>query len=651
MVAMELWRQSLFGMPMWLPGILIPLSGSIVFLGLLARRWAVLRKAAPDQPLDQLWLRLRRLWSLGLPQQRQTRYPGTGIPHLCIFFPFLLTMPHLIALVLRGIPALCEPQGAAWTFYSRLCDVAATVIFFGCVAALVYRLWLHPGRFNKERQFQGVLILAIVSALVWSDAAFQAASHVYATGSPWPFTLAGVIATPMDEAGAGFQARFGLSAWLVHELLFFGFLCIVPGCKQFHEITGLANVFCGRLRPGKLKPLRYGLTEQQMAELDEAGVRRFTDFTWKHVLDFYSCADCGRCTDQCPAVAAGRALSPREFTCKGQQLAFADGTSALPYTAEEIWSCTGCGACEQECPLGIEYIDKILELRRAGVEDGEIPLGVARAFESLEQHGNPWGRAASAAWPRGSTQEARIASAAAPSPMPVLFFPDSFIAFDERAQGIADAVCGLLTAAGKRFAITPQPGIDSGHEARRFGEEFLFMKLRDLHMQAIRDSGAELIVTADPHALNGFRHDYDGLPRTVHITEVLAEALETGALQLKPEGSGRAHVFHDPCYLGRHNGIYEAPRRILRAIPGLKLKEMKKQCERSFCCGGPLSFFHESQEDRRPAEMRIEQAAEAGAEVIVTACPWCMVNLGEAAKSVGSAIEVIDIASLALRYL
>jgi Fe-S oxidoreductase len=448
--------------------------------------------------------------------------------------------------------------------------------------------------------------------------------------------------------------------------LFFGFLCIVPGCKQFHEITGWANLFYMRLEGGKVKPLRYGLTERQMEELDAVGVRRFTDFTWKQVLDFYSCADCGRCTDQCPATSAGRALSPREFSVRGQQLAFAGGSLPLSSTAEEIWSCTTCGACEQECPLGIEYIDKIVDLRRAKVEDGEVPAGLSRAFESLDQRGNPWGRAPSSAWPRGATEkvlssqfsvlssenrELKTGAFSSPSTPELLFFPDSLIAFDDRARGIADAACELLRRAGKSFGILPDSGRDSGHEARRLGEEFLFMKLRDLNTEAIRASGTQLVVTADPHALNAFRHDYVDLPRAVHITEVLAEAIEAGRLAFKSDDDRRVYVFHDPCYLGRHNGIYAAPRRILGAIPGLNLKPLQKQCDRSFCCGGPLSFFHEPEETVRPAMIRVEQAVEAGAEVVVTACPWCLVNLGEAAKSAGTNLEVIDITELAVRHL
>jgi len=634
---------------MWVPGIFIPIIGTILFGRLLLRRWSVLRKAAPDKRFDQLRSRLRHLWSLGFLQQRQTHYPGTGIPHLCIFFPFLLSLPHLAVLVLQGIPGVSEPQGRAWVFYSHLCDVAATVIFLGCLAALAYRVWLRPTRFNAARQPLGVLILAIVSGLVWSDAIFRATRFTDVTHLCWPFTLAGVVQLLFSGAAQPVQATVGSVAWLLHELLFFGFLCIVPCSKQFHEITGLANIFYARLEQGTIKPLRHGLTEQQAEELNEVGIRRFADFTWKHVLDFYSCADCGRCTDQCPAVAVGRALSPREFTYAGQRLAFEGGDSALPYSSEEIWSCTTCGACEQECPVAIEYIEKFVDLRRAMVEDGELPAAVSRAFESLEQHGNPWGRAASAAWPRGSAHVNKIASASAQSP--VLFFPDSFIAFGDRARAVGDAVCELLTRTGKSFVILPQSGRDSGHEARRFGEEFLFMKLRDLNTQAIHDTGAQLIVTADPHTLNAFRHDYAGLPPSAHITEILAEAIVSRGIEFKPDHSGKLHVFHDPCYLGRHNGIYEAPRSILRSIPGLKFGQMRKQCDRSFCCGGPLSFFHQPKENVRMADMRIQQVLETHADVVVTACPWCLVNLTEAAKSAGSSIEVIDITELALRQL
>lgn len=165
------------------------------------------------------------------------------------------------------------------------------------------------------------------------------------------------------------------------------------------------------------------------------------------------------------------------------------------------------------------------------------------------------------------------------------------------------------------------------------------------------DALAILFTWADPHTLNAFRHDYAGLPPSAHITEILAEAIVSRGIEFKPDHSGKLHVFHDPCYLGRHNGIYEAPRSILRSIPGLKFGQMRKQCDRSFCCGGPLSFFHQPKENVRMADMRIQQVLETHADVVVTACPWCLVNLTEAAKSAGSSIEVIDITELALRQL
>lgn len=643
----ELWKEDLWGLPMWMPGILIPLLGCILLGATLAGRWGLLRLAAPECRFDRPIERLRRLAVFGLFQRKQVRYPSSGIIHLFIFFPFLFTVPHVTLLALLGIPPMSSPAGAAWSAYSRLCDVAATLIFAACLSAAFLRTCLRPKRFDSGRMPGALAILGIISVLVLSDSCWSAAT---AQGeSLWPWTLAYGFSRLVAGSSTEQVRSFGMFAWLVHALFFFGFLCaVLPRSKQFHEMTGLLNLFCMRLGKGNVKPLRFGMSDVELESLEEVGARRLKDFTWKHILDFYSCADCGRCTDQCPATAAGRALSPRDFTHEAQKLSYAGRDVPLPFSEEAIWSCTTCGACEEECPLGIEYIDKIVDLRRAAEEDGIVPPNIAKALEGLQKRGNPWGLAPAAAWPAGSEEASSLKGTSATG---TLFFPDSFTTFDERARNIADAVCSVLRHAGVSFGIPKSPLRDSGHEARRLGEEFLFMELRDANEKAIRASGALLIVTADPHALNALRRDYRNMPKAVHISEFIAEALDAGTIRLKPADDSRVHVFHDPCYLGRHNEIYSAPRRVLHAVSGLTIREMVKSRDRALCCGGPLSFFHEPAQSRRPADLRLDCALDAGAEVIVTACPYCLVNLTEAAASRGLGIEIIDLVELVSRRI
>ena len=380
--------------------------------------------------------------------------------------------------------------------------------------------------------------------------------------------------------------------------------------------------------------MRWGVPEEELDTVPSFGVKKFEDFTWKHILDFYSCADCGRCSDQCPANAVGRPLAPRTFSIKSRDYVFrhypvlgpsSDGVPLAGglYSEEEIWSCTTCGACEAECPLLVEYIDKIVDLRRGLVDDGKAPQLLHKPLKSLESRGNPFGKLEKkrADWTQGAV---RIFNGGGGGK--TLYFVDSITSYDDRIQAIGRATARILSRLGEDFGILGAKERDSGHDVRRFGEETLFLALRDHNTEAIRASGVRRIVTADPHAYNALKHDYKDVPPVEHISEVVAREVRTGRIRLNPVESG-VYAYHDPCYLGRHNGIYDDPRDVLDSIPGLRRVEMQRCRDRSFCCGGGgLALFYEAKEDERMGVRRVRMAAEAGADTIVTACPFCMVN-------------------------
>lgn len=396
------------------------------------------------------------------------------------------------------------------------------------------------------------------------------------------------------------------------------------------------------------------------------GVKKFEDFTWKHMLDFYSCADCGRCADQCPAHAVGRPLAPRSLTIKARDYAFqhypvlgsANNGMALIggiFSEDEIWSCTTCGACEAECPLLVEYIDKIVDLRRGMVDDGKVPQSLQKPLKALESRGNPYGKSEKkkADWVLAKefqqTCNVKVLKGTHCS-TEVLYFVDSITSYDDRMQAIGRATARILGHLGEDFGILGPAEKDSGHEVRRFGEEMLFMSLRDHNAEAIRASGVQRIVTADPHAYNSLKHDYKDVPPVEHISQVIAREVQTGRIKLNPVADdGARYTYHDPCYLGRHNQVYDAPRNVLDAIPGLKRVEMSRSRDRSFCCGGGgLALFYEPKEDQRMGVTRVKMAAAAGANVIVTACPFCMANVEDAIKVAGmeGKMTAIDLTEL-----
>jgi Fe-S oxidoreductase len=329
------------------------------------------------------------------------------------------------------------------------------------------------------------------------------------------------------------------------------------------------------------------------------------------------------------------------------------------YSEDEVWSCTTCGACEEECPLLVEYIDKIVDLRRGMVDDGNVPQSLQKPLKALESRGNPYGKSEKKRvdWSKAKdfqtmcevkVLDGRHADGVATAD--TLYFVDSITAFDDRMQSIGRATAKILDHVGTNFGILGAAERDSGHEVRRFGEETLFMALRDHNVEAIKNSGVQRIVTADPHAYNALKHDYKDVPPVEHISQFIAREVKAGKISFKPvKDEKNVYTYHDPCYLGRHNQVYDEPRDVLDAIPGLNRVEMKRCRDRSFCCGGGgLMLFYEPKEEERIGVKRVRMAAEAGANVIVTACPFCMVNMEDAIKVAGfeGKMTAIDLTEL-----
>jgi Fe-S oxidoreductase len=288
------------------------------------------------------------------------------------------------------------------------------------------------------------------------------------------------------------------------------------------------------------------------------------------------------------------------------------------------------------------------------IDDGNVPQSLQKPLKALESRGNPYGKMEKkrADWAKAKdfqrTCDVKILDGKQTAD--TLYFVDSITSYDDRMQAMGRATASILQDIGEDFGILGAAERDSGHEVRRFGEEALFIALRDHNVEAIKASGVQRIVTADPHAYNALKHDYKDVPPVEHISQVIAHAVKTGDLKLNPvEDNGKVYTYHDPCYLGRHNQVYDDPRTVLDAIPGLKRVEMTRSRDRSFCCGGGgLMLFYEPKEDQRMGSKRVRMAAEAGANVIVTACPFCMVNIEDAIKVAGmegkmTAIDLVEL--------
>lgn len=644
--------------------LFLHLLGLFCFAYVVARRLTPLLRAQHDFRFDQPLARLGRVLRFWLAQWRHPRYRFAGAIHILIFAGFLILASRAFAVLAMGISD--RFAGESGGLYDKVRDYASTVVFLCMGVAIVRRLAFAPARYGR-RSADAIFLLALIGILMAADGAFegsQAAFHAQQGRAAElfpPLSLPWVFEAVFSSATLTALVNLHRGAYLAHEVTFFFLLCYRPFGIQFHVETSLFAIYFSKLDRGTVKPVRWGVADEQLDAVPSFGVKKMEDFTWKHILDFYSCADCGRCSDQCPANAVGRPLSPRALSIKSRDYlfrhypVFGPSTDGMPlagrlYSEDEIWSCTTCGACEAECPLLVEYIDKIVDLRRGLVDDGKAPQPLHKPLKSLEGRGNPFGKLEKKRpdWAQGAVRILNGGGGAE-----TLYFVDSITSYDDRIQSIGRATARILGRLGEDFGILGAKERDSGHDVRRFGEETLFQALRDHNTEAIRASGVRRIVTADPHAYNALKHDYRDVPPVEHVSEVMARAMRTSRIRLNAVENG-VYAYHDPCYLGRHNGIYDDPRDVLDSIPGLRRVEMKRCRDRSFCCGGGgLALFYEAKEEQRMGVRRVRMAADAGASVIVTACPFCMVNIEDAIKVAGmeGQMTAIDLAELVDRQM
>jgi Fe-S oxidoreductase len=650
--------------------VALALFGFIMF-----RRIQLLRQGMPDSRFSDIGKRIWFTLVYGFGQFRQPRYPVGGIIHILLFAGFMILSLRSLTLLGRGFSSqfhLPFLAGSVGFSYDVLKDYTVILVLLVCIAAIVRRAVFKPARYahahGQGHEGDAYIILGLVSALMISDMIFDG-SALKTTGSlHGGFLPAAGLAAMCMPADPGLLNHLRIGGYWAHILIFLAFLNYLPISKHFHVITAIPNVFFAKLDKGSIKPVQCGITDWM--DLPECGVTRFEQFTWKHMLDFYSCADCGRCTDNCPANAVGRDLSPRMISIKARDYAYkyfpifgsVDEPKGIAFvgdiiTEREIWACTTCGACERECPIFIEYIDKIVDMRRGLLEQGLMPQSLQKPMQQIKKKGNAYGgnKAKRAAW-TAELEGIEVKELKPGDSADLLFFVDSCGSFDPRVQEISRAFSRIISKAGCDFGILGRDETDSGNEIRRIGEEGLFEQVSQKNIDAFQARQFKEIVTFDPHAFNTIKNDYPVRFPVIHASQLLTRLIEGGKIRLSNDYiRDRVVTYHDPCYLGRHNGVYREPRQVLGSIPGIDLREMERSYSRSFCCsGGGLLIWYENEEEKeRMGERRVRMAEEIGAQVVVTACPFCLINLEDAIKTTGNEgkIEVIDLIELADRSM
>ncbi|MFT9817420.1 heterodisulfide reductase-related iron-sulfur binding cluster [Lysinibacillus sp. NPDC056185] len=672
-----------------------------LFFYLLKTRYKFVQLGKKVEFDESVKERVRYLMVNVLGQNKLLKDPKSGLIHVMFFYGFLMVQLGAIDLIWKGLaPGSHLPLGVFYSVFTFFQELVVLMILVAVVWAF-YRRYVEK-LVRLKRGWKNGLVLIFIGGLMVSTLLANGMGIIW-HGEELTYTepVASSIAAIFSFLPASAAAVVFYVMWWAHLLILLTFLVYVPQSKHFHLIVSPINVYMNRLdRTGTLTPIDFEALENAEDEEDipAIGVGRIQDFTQKQMLDLYSCVECGRCTNMCPASGTGKMLSPMDlivklrdhltFTgavetkqkpwvpyqffanTKGNQLAMAAGAEGAVIediynpsligdviTESEIWACTTCRNCEDQCPVMNEHVDKIIDLRRyLTMTEGKVNPDAQRAMTNIERQGNPWGlnRKEKENW-RDLDPTIHIPTVKelkkSGEEMEYLFWVGSMGAFDNRSQKIALAFCRLLNEAGVKFAILGNKEKNSGDTPRRLGNEFLFQELATANIDEFEKNDVKKIVTIDPHAYNIFKNEYQDFGwkgEVYHHTELLNQLIEENRLALNYEVH-ETIVFHDSCYLGRYNDVYDAPREILRGIPGVKLVEMERNRETAMCCGaGGGLMWMEEHVGNRINVARTEQALATDASVISSGCPYCLTMLedGTKAKEVEDTISTFDVAEL-----
>jgi len=648
---------------MSVPALIALLAAIAVCGGLFARRSLLLvrlaRMGQPAQRFDDVPARIRNEAVITLGQRKLLQRALPGLMHAFIFWGFLVLLPTIL---MAMIAIVDRDQTIPWLgrqeWFALLVDVFAVLVLVGVVTAFVIRKVQRPARFQGSHMREADLILALIAGIVTTLLLWHA-SRIALGLNEWPADWSPVSNALSNLFGGGQRTRDAERALVwAHVLLVLGFLAYLPHSKHLHIFTAAVNVYFGRTRSrGRLEPLRFD--EEGVAEEDiRMGAGTVTDLTWKQVVDTYSCTECGRCQDVCPAWATGKELSPKLLIMGIRDQVFAEGprilggdagaaTPLVPNAVSDdvVWDCVTCGACVHECPVSIEHIDHIVDLRRQLVMvDARFPAEAEPMLRDVERASNPWGKPQSerADWAEGL--DVPVLEPGDPPP-PLLYWVGCAASFDERARETAVSTARLLKAAGVDFAILGPRESCTGDPARRMGNEYVFQAFAEQNVETLNESGVTRIVTSCPHCFNtlGTEYpDFGGRYEVIHHSELLSELVRDG--RIETTRSDRRITYHDSCYLARHNDVIEEPRSLVAAVG--EPVEMERNGRRTFCCGAGGAHMWMEERGNAINEERVRQAAETGAETLAVACPYCTVMLDDGVRTSGRDLRVADVATL-----